>query len=81
LQCPGCGGLRASWDLAHGDIPGAFRDNALVVLMIPVMLVLWVVWMRSAANGKPAPRMPKAAAVSVGVAIALWAVARNVVAV
>lgn len=77
LQCPGCGGLRASWHLVHGDIAGAFGHNALVVLLIPVMVIGWALWMRQSLTGRPIPRMPKPAAVSIGVAIGIWAVARN----
>lgn len=40
LDCPGCGGLRATNELAHGDIAAAFDDNALVVLAVP--LVAWL---------------------------------------
>src|SRR5580765_2824025 len=37
-QCPGCGGLRATHRLLHGDIPAAFRLNPLFVLLLPVLL-------------------------------------------
>jgi len=40
LQCPGCGGLRATHRLLHGDIAGAFRFNPLFVLLLPVFLAL-----------------------------------------
>jgi hypothetical protein len=42
LHCPGCGSLRATHLLLHGDIPGAFRKNPLLVLSIPVLAVLTV---------------------------------------
>src|SRR5437016_6834346 len=38
-QCPGCGGLRATHRLLHGDISAAFRLNPLFVLVLPVVLV------------------------------------------
>lgn len=40
LDCPGCGGLRATHQLLHGHIGQAFRLNALVVLAAPVLAVL-----------------------------------------
>ena len=40
LDCPGCGGLRATHDLAHGDILGALGHNALWVLAVPSVLFL-----------------------------------------
>ena len=36
LQCPGCGGLRATHHLLHGDFVTALRFNPLVVLALPV---------------------------------------------
>jgi len=35
-QCPGCGGLRATHRLLHGDLASAFRLNPLFVLLLPV---------------------------------------------
>ncbi len=35
--CPGCGTLRALHALTHGDIAGAFSQNALMVCFIPVL--------------------------------------------
>lgn len=40
LDCPGCGGLRATHDLAHGDILGALGHNALWVIAVPFVLFL-----------------------------------------
>lgn len=44
LQCPGCGGLRATHHLLHGDVLTAFRFNPLVVLALP--LGAWFAWRR-----------------------------------
>ena len=35
LDCPGCGSLRALHELLHGNLAGAFRFNALLVLSLP----------------------------------------------
>jgi hypothetical protein len=35
-QCPGCGGLRATYQLLHGNVVAAWHFNALVVLLAPV---------------------------------------------
>jgi hypothetical protein len=37
LYCPGCGATRASYQLLHGNILVALRDNALFVLLLPVL--------------------------------------------
>ena len=34
-QCPGCGGLRATYQLLHGHVLAAWRFNPLVVLLSP----------------------------------------------
>lgn len=54
LYCPGCGSLRATHKLLHGDLAAAFRLNPLFVLSLPILgaLVLrpswayrvWVPW-------------------------------------
>ena len=36
LDCPGCGGLRATHQLLHGDIRAAFALNPLFIMLIPV---------------------------------------------
>lgn len=35
-ECPGCGGLRATHQLLHGNIVAAWRFNPMVVLLAPV---------------------------------------------
>ena len=42
LDCPGCGGLRMTHDLLHGDLVGAAHSNLFLLLMLPVVaLLLW----------------------------------------
>ena len=40
LECPGCGSQRALHALFHLDIGGAFRHNALMVVLMPFLAVL-----------------------------------------
>ena len=40
FDCPGCGGQRALHQLLHGNLPEAFRYNALLVSLAP--LGLWM---------------------------------------
>jgi hypothetical protein len=38
IDCPGCGGLRATHSLLHGDIMGALDHNVLALIIVPFML-------------------------------------------
>lgn len=40
IQCPGCGGLRATHELLHGRIDNAFRLNPLLFVLMPLLLYL-----------------------------------------
>ena len=40
LYCPGCGSTRALYCLLHGELHEALRDNALVVLALPLLGVI-----------------------------------------
>ena len=35
-QCPGCGGLRATHQLLHGNFAEAFRLNSLFIFLLPI---------------------------------------------
>jgi len=39
LNCPGCGGTRAAYQLLHGHLLSALRDNALFILTLAGLLV------------------------------------------
>jgi hypothetical protein len=53
--CPVCGGLRSVNDLTNGDAAAAFSSNALFVMSIPVVGLLWL---RSMRNGWRGVRRP-----------------------
>lgn len=44
--CPGCGGTRAVYSMAHGDVSAAWDMNPLVVAAVPVLAALWWRWWR-----------------------------------
>lgn len=58
LDCPGCGGLRATHALAHGDLPTAFGHNALFVLLVPVIVFMLGNSLVSAWTGRPPKQLP-----------------------
>jgi hypothetical protein len=69
LDCPGCGSLRAVNDLTHGDLAAAASSNLLFVVAIPVVVALWLLWVRRCWTGSPPRR------VAAGTTTALWATA------
>ncbi len=78
LQCPGCGGTRMAYDLLHGDLAAAWRDNAALLLVLPVAVLLYGVWLRNGLAGRRRPlRLGRAGTAAVLGAAALWTIARN----
>lgn len=53
VSCPGCGGLRATHDLAVGDIAGAWAANPLWTVTAPLLVVGWLVWLVRRLRGAP----------------------------
>lgn len=80
LLCPACGGTRMSYDLMHGDLPAAFADNAvLLVLGVPLALALGGRWLYEGLRGRRwRPVLTgRGTALVLGIAL-LWTVLRNV---
>jgi hypothetical protein len=55
--CPFCGGLRAVWDLEHGQLAAAVGSNLLVVLALPWVALGLTIWFlrRAAGDGSELP--------------------------
>ena len=72
FYCPGCGGVRMTHDLLNGDVAAAVTDNVFALVGIP-MLILWLVvrWRTRR------PLMPRAAVLTLIVAVIAWTVVRN----
>ena len=51
IDCPGCGGLRATHALANGDIASALDHNALFVVLVPVLVAMLAMWTYRAWTG------------------------------
>ncbi len=41
IQCPGCGAQRAIHALLHGDIAGAWHYNAMLLLVVPMLVIIF----------------------------------------
>lgn len=78
FACPGCGGLRGTAELLHGDIAAAWAYNPLAVIALPAVLVLVGRWVSDARAGRePWSPSPRVAAI-VAVVLVLFGVLRNV---
>lgn len=78
LACPGCGGLRGTYELAHGDVASAWSYNPLVVLGAPLVLALLVRWGLDAGSGRAPWVPPTWLAWLSGALVAVFWVLRNV---
>lgn len=77
--CPGCGSLRALHDLTTGDLASAWSMNPLAVLVVPYLVWAWIAWLRRVVTGRPRQFLaPAWVPMTIGVAMVLFAVLRNV---
>ncbi len=53
VDCPLCGGLRATNDLVRGRFYEAAGNNVLVAIALPIVALVWVVWVAMAIAGRP----------------------------
>jgi hypothetical protein len=52
LYCPGCGGLRGAYALAHGRLGASVGCNALAVAGYVIFAMVWAVWAGRALRGR-----------------------------
>ncbi|HTL23415.1 MAG TPA: DUF2752 domain-containing protein [Mycobacteriales bacterium] len=79
-QCPGCGGTRLAYDLMHGDVVGAWHDNALLLLVLPLLLWALVGWAVAGWRGRAYRlTLPRYGGPVVLVTALAWTVLRNAV--
>lgn len=79
LKCPGCGSQRALHHLMNFDIPEAFRDNALIVISIPILALYAIASLLKTRNPKLYKATHNRAAGWIAVTfIALWTIIRNI---
>lgn len=77
LWCPACGGLRATYDLAHLHLATAWSENALWVVVAPLVVVGWLVVLARRARGLPVRPVPAWAGVAGLVVVVVFGVLRN----
>lgn len=45
VDCPGCGGIRGTYSLLHGDVSSAINHNALLLGLYPMLVASWFLWL------------------------------------
>ena len=76
--CPGCGSLRTLHDLAHGHFTTALTHNAMLVMILPFAMAIWLRTVTGRTGAVATPRWLSCAAMAV---LAVWTVVRNLPAV
>lgn len=79
IACPGCGGLRMTYSLLHGDIPAALHYNALSFVV--VLLFVWstTAWAVGRLRGRAVNSWLhwRWTPLAFGIAFVVWFVIRN----
>lgn len=52
IYCPGCGAVRAVWDVLHGDFASAARSHLLVVSLGPIWIAGSGMWLARRWSGR-----------------------------
>ncbi len=79
LLCPGCGATRALYSLLHGDVRTALHYNAMFTVLAPFLLAWAIFSCYQLLRYDRAPRVAisRPVAAAMGVAVLLFAIARN----
>lgn len=79
LLCPGCGVTRMGTCLLRGDLLGAFAQNPVVFVLLPVMGAVALIHLgRYVKTGeRAAPRWEGRCWMALAAVLVLWGVARN----
>ena len=75
--CPLCGGTRATRELMHGDLGAAMGYNPFALVLEAVVIVLVARWLLASARGLRRPLVTGGEGILLGVALAVFAVVRN----
>ena len=59
VDCPACGGLRATSSLLHGDIASFLDHNVLLAIVFPVLVLTWVLALWRKLNPHTRLRLPR----------------------
>ena len=77
LWCPLCGGTRATRELMHGNLWAAVGYNPFALVLEVVVMVLVARWLLAWLRGQRRPLVTGREGILLGVALAVFAVVRN----
>ena len=77
LWCPLCGGTRATRELMHGDLGAAMGYNPFALVLEVVVIALVAHWLLAWLRGQRRPLVTGREGILLGVALAVFAVVRN----
>ena len=77
LWCPLCGGTRETRELMHGDLGAAMGYNPFALVLEVVVMVLVARWLLAWLRGQRRPLVTGREGILLGVALAVFAVVRN----
>ena len=77
LWCPLCGGTRATRELMHGNLWAAMGYNPFALVLEVVVMVLVARWLLAWLRGQRRPLVTGREGILLGVALAVFAVVRN----
>ena len=77
LWCPLCGGTRATRELMHGDLGAAMGYNPFALVLEVVVIALMARWLLAWLRGQRRPLVTGREGILLGVALAVFAVVRN----
>ncbi len=79
IDCPGCGGLRATNSMVHGDIAGVIDHNILALVIVPLIAYLITRWVLGLFGKQlPALRLPPWSRYVIPVVVIAFTVVRNI---
>lgn len=77
LWCPGCGALRATEALAHLDVAAAWDWNPLWVVVAPLLVGWWALWLVATWQQRPTPPVPRRVWMTLVLVVVVFGVLRN----
>ena len=82
VDCPACGGLRATSALLHGDVMSFLDHNVLLVVVFPLLIALWIFALWQKINSQLGLSLSRSAWrnlwVGSALVLGLFTVARNI---